>query len=335
MPFVSTSGGQRFASAEGESLLDAALRQDVTMAYSCRTGRCNSCKARLRGGTTQLLHPETGLGESDRQAGWVLTCSRSATSDVELEIDDLGGVHLPPPRTLPCRIQSLRLLAGDILEVVLRLPPSMALDFLPGQYVEIIGHGGVRRSYSIANAPQQDRRLALHIRRVPGGAFSEYWFGQAGVNDLLRLKGPLGTFFLRDTAGVDLLLLATGTGLAPVKAIVEGLASSGARPRSVSVYWGMRRADELYWTPGNRADTLRPGPSPTFVPVLSRAGPGWTGARGYVQHVAIDRHRDWRSTTAYVCGSEAMIEGARQAFVEAGLEERRFHADAFVCSATI
>lgn len=324
---VRTRSGRCFGAAAGETLLDAALRAEVTLAYSCRTGRCGTCKGRLCGGRTATLHEELGLTASERDAGWVLTCVRTALSEVELEIEDLRNIKLAAPRTLPCRIQALDRLAGDVLKVVLRLPPGSGFNYLPGQYIDVIGHGGLRRSYSVANAPAAHQQIELHIRRVDGGAMSDYWFGAAKLNDLLRLHGPLGTFCLRDFAGADLVFLATGTGIAPVKAILEGLNMQAASPRSVTVYWGGRLPTDLYW------DTRGAGTAHRFVPVLSRAGATWDGARGHVQDLLLAEERNWDRAIVYACGSDAMIHDARRQLATAGLGEGRFFSDAFVCSA--
>ena len=329
MPFVQTSNGKSFTVESGETLLDGALRAKVTLAYSCRTGRCGTCKGHVRAGSTVAIHDEVGLSELERASGWILTCVRSAASMVNLEIEDLGDVQLFPAKTMPCRIQALERLSVDVIKVTLRLPPTADFSFHPGQYIDVIGHGGIRRSYSIANAPSPEKQIELHIRQVPGGAMSVYWFEQAKVNDLLRLQGPLGTFFLRDVDGMDLTFLATGTGIAPVKSMLEGLARSTSlpAPRSISVYWGGRVVHDVYWNP---ADT---GVRHEFVPVLSRSDIEWSGARGHVQHAMLAKTHDWDRTAVYACGSEAMIHDARQQLVAAGLNERRFYSDAFVCSA--
>ncbi|MFM2343374.1 MAG: hypothetical protein RLZZ592_3027 [Pseudomonadota bacterium] len=326
MPLITTTQGRQFSATEGESLLDAALRADVALSYSCRTGRCSSCKGKIREGETRLLHEETGLSPAEREEGWVLTCSRQAVSEVLLEVEDLG-VPLIPARTLPCRIQSLERLSADVLRVELRLPPNSRFNYRAGQYIDVIGPGGVRRSYSVANAPVEGRPLELHIRQVPGGAMSQYWFEQARPNDLLRLHGPLGTFFLRDVADRDLVFLATGTGLAPVKAMLESLSEADApRPRSVTVYWGGRVPADLYWESSALAVPHR------FVPVLSRADADWHGRRGHVQAVMLADSTALDQSVVYACGSDLMIRDAHAQLVAAGLPEQRFHSDAFVCS---
>ncbi len=331
MPQIQTTHGLAFAAEAGESILDAALRAGVSLPYSCRTGRCSTCKCRIKSGDARALHPETGLTPSELAEGWVLSCVRSASGDVVLDVESLG-VQLAAPRTQPCRIVSLERLASDVLRVILRLPPAVAITYEAGQYIDVIGPGGVRRSYSIANAQVPERTLELHVREVDGGVMSAYWFGEAKANDLLRLYGPLGTFFLRDFADLDLVFLATGTGIAPVKAILESLSvrQDGA-PRSIRLFWGARHRQDIYWQPPAGAA----GVSIDFVPVLSRAGTDWAGARGHVQDAFLERTgtADLSRCRVYACGSDAMIHGARAGLVQAGLDERHLLSDAFVCSA--
>jgi CDP-4-dehydro-6-deoxyglucose reductase len=328
MANIELSGGPSFVSEQRESLLDAAMRSNVQLAYSCKTGRCSTCKSKVLSGQTEPLQDELGLSEQEKQEGWILGCVRTAVTDIVLDAEDLGGVELPAAKTLPCRVHSIEKLAPDVVKVQLRLPPTSDFRFLPGQYVDVIGQGGIRRSYSLANANASEKMLELHIREVEGGAMSQYWFKDAKPNDLLRLHGPLGTFFLRESNGADVVFLATGTGIAPIKAMLEGiaLADPAARPRSVSVFWGGRIQSDLYWTPDG-------DPSLRFVPVLSRAGEEWRHARGHVQDVLIAEAPNLMETIVYACGSPAMIQGAKQALIEQGLPERRFYSDAFVCSA--
>jgi len=329
MSVVRISSGKSFEAREGESVLDAALRAEVALPYSCRTGRCGTCKGVLRDGTTSLLHDELELTSAERASGTILTCVRSATSNLELIIDDLGDVRLATARTWPCRVQLLERLSSDVMRVVLRLPPVGEFSFRPGQYVDVIGHGGVRRSYSVACAPTGGKQIELHIRQVRGGTMSDYWFEHAAPNDLLRLHGPLGTFFIRETTGLDLVFLATGTGIAPIKAMLEDLATHNDQPQSTTVYWGGRVPSDIYWDPTKSEAMLR------FVPVLSRAGDEWTGVRGHVQDALLRERRDWRRVAVYACGSEAMIHAARAQLLSAGLPERRFYSDAFVSSAPV
>ena len=331
MPIVHLSNGKSFACDEPASLLASAEAAGLVLEHSCRTGRCSSCKARVNAGATKALRSEQGLSDQEIDDGWILTCVRTASEDVRLDVADLGDVVRHPRRLVPCRIQSLERVAADVLKVVLRLPPTTALGYLPGQFFDVVGRDSLRRSYSIANASAESSGgLEIHVREVPGGAMSAYWFEQAKVNDLLRLDGPLGTFFVRETQGDDLVFLATGTGIAPVKAMLEGLvrSASSVLPKRISVYWGGRTEQDHYWRPDATLSAL----DIDFVPVCSRPAPGWTGARGHVQDVFLRTHPDLSRTWIYACGSSEMIESATALLADAGLPSSRLHSDAFVPS---
>lgn len=309
------------------SLLASAEAAGVRPAYSCRIGRCSTCKAKVRSGETRLLDAEVGLTAEERAEGWVLTCVRAAETPVEVAFDELlPDVDLPVPRTVPCRISSLATVAPGVVRVRLRFPPKQQVRFLAGQHVEVIGPGGARRAYSIAHAPRTDGEIELHVRLLEGGVLSS-WFEHAAANDLLRIYGPLGTFVQRDAANQHVVFLATGTGIAPVVAHLEALAQlpQDRAPRSVSVYWGNRTEADLYWQP-DAASRCH------FVPVLSAADHRWSGARGHVQDVFLSVAQPLDEVMVYACGSDVMIHSSRSLLVERGLDERRFHADAFVSS---
>jgi CDP-4-dehydro-6-deoxyglucose reductase len=328
---IHLTSGREFAAESGVTLLDAASTAGIALPYSCRTGRCSTCKALVQRGQTRPLTDEVGLSLEEVEAGWILTCARVAETDVALDIEDLGAVQLPQPRTLPCRITELERLAPDVLRVKLRLPPTSNLSFIPGQYIDVIGINGTRRSYSLANASFSDKLIELHVRAVSGGAMSDYWFNHAKTNDLLRLNGPLGTFFLRGCANTDVFFLATGTGIAPVKAILESLMQmrEEQQPRSLTVLWGGRKPEDFYIDiaaiPGNHR----------YIPVISRPNEGWTGAKGYVQDILLATAPDLSNAAVYACGSDSMIHDAKQLLSNAGLPLARFYSDAFVSSGNI
>jgi CDP-4-dehydro-6-deoxyglucose reductase len=301
MPLISLTSGRQFQAEPNENLLDAGLRGGVSLAYSCRTGRCSTCKARVVTGQTAPLVAETGLPEEEGADGWILTCARAAATDLTLDVEDLTDLQLAAPRTLPCRIQAIEFLKTDVVRVALRLPPQTAFEYRAGQYVEIIGPGGVRRSYSVANAPAPGAPLEFHIQRVDGGVMSNYWFGQASVNDFAAAVRPAGH------------VRAAGPG------------------RKTLVFWGVREEADHYLKLPEQFGAEQPGVE--VIPVLSRAGDNWAGAKGYVQDVLLARSADLSHATVYACGSDAMITGARKRLLEAGLPERAFRSDAFVCSA--
>jgi CDP-4-dehydro-6-deoxyglucose reductase, E3 len=332
MSHVTLANGTAFSAEAGTTILYAGLAQGVVLEHGCRTGRCGSCKARVVQGSTAPLRAPLSLTPGEAADGWVLTCTHEAVTDVRLDIEDLGPLADVASRVTPSRIDVVERVTDDVVRVVLRLPPASPFRFLAGQHVDVIGPAGVRRSYSISSAAAAPGKVELHVRRVDGGRFSDYWFGAAQVNDLLRFDGPRGTFFLRPVADLDVVFLATGTGIAPVLSMLAHLAAtSDARPRSVSLYWGGRHVDDHYLDPASALPGLR------YVPVVSRGGARWRGARGHVQDVLLADVAHGRASAlagavVYACGSERMIHDARRALAEAGLPPRHFHFDAFVSS---
>lgn len=328
MSKVTLSNQRTFDVNPSETILEAALRQGLLLEYSCRTGRCGICRAVVDAGSTQVLQSESALTSDERERGWILTCSRSVQSDVSLDIEDLGCLGNIEIKTLPCRITGLDKITKDVMKVGLRLPPKTRLHFLAGQHIEIIYKDGIRRSYSIANASVPNSIIELHIRSVEDGVMSRYWFNHAELNDLLHLEGPRGTFFLRNLSDHNLVFLATGTGIAPVKAMLEELAVNRQKyfAKTLTVYWGGRSPDDIYWRPESTGIFMR------FVPILSRPYATWEGRYGYVQDAMLDDGFDRTNTIVYACGSEAMTQSARRSLIAAGLPPKHFHADAFVSS---
>jgi CDP-4-dehydro-6-deoxyglucose reductase len=324
---VKLANSRVFDCLEGLTILDSGRKQGVVLEHSCRTGRCGICKVQVICGDTSVETPEHSLSEIESNEGYILTCCRSAITDVELEASDLGRLSYLQVQTLPARIDSLTKLTEDVLEVVLRTPPTSQLAFLPGQYIDVIGPGGIRRSYSVANAPRGDGLITLHIRKVLGGEMSGYWFGSAQQNDLLRFEGPLGTFCLRETAASRLVLLATGTGIAPVKAILEELQvdAKSCQFEHIYLYWGGRYSSDLYWQPEAVGLPLE------YAPVLSRE-PSWSGKKGYVQDAVLSDGLPLANAVVYACGSEEMIHDAKDSLLQAGLSVGNFYSDAFVQS---
>jgi CDP-4-dehydro-6-deoxyglucose reductase len=328
MPQVILNSGLVFHSKVSDTILDAALHANIVLPYSCKSGRCSVCRCKvISGGTSQLIR-DAVLSDDERMDGWILACAHSAQTDLFLEVEDMGRFVIPPVKLIPCRISEMKYLATDVVQVLLRLPPSTDFCYLPGQYVDITGPNGIRRSYSLANASFADKLLELHIRAVEGGVMSDYWFNHAKPNDLLRLNGPLGTFFLRDATSLDLVFLATGTGIAPVKALLESMPNIPAAqvPNSVTVLWGGRKPQDLYF------DVSHVKVPHVYIPVLSRPSDGWTGMKGYVQDALLDLNPDLSNAAVYACGSEVMIQSARSRLVRAGLPANHFYSDAFVSS---
>lgn len=327
MPKVTLTDGTSFNCEVTASVLAGALQERVALEYSCRNGRCGICKTRLVSGETTLLSDESSLTDAERAEGYVLTCCRSAMTDLELDTEALGGFADFMTKVVPARIDSLCRVNQNVLEVVLRTPPNNRLQFVPGQYVDVIGPDSIRRSYSIANAPREDGKLVLYIRRVEGGQLSDYWFNLAKVNDLLRLEGPLGTFGLRAKPQKSLVFLATGTGIAPIKAMLESLSVSVLERwfDNIFLYWGGRNRSDFFWTP--KFPTL----PVSYHPVVSRQA-DWPGKQGYVQHALLADDISLEEACVYACGSPAMIQAARLELATFGFDLKNFYSDAFVSS---
>jgi len=328
MSQVQLKSGKFFKCEEGQLILDAALEAGILLEHSCKTGRCGSCRARIISGKTQSILQENGLSSAEIDAGWILSCARTPIGSIKIDAEDLSDYPLEKPKTFPCRISCLEDLSPDVMKVSLRLPPGASFSYRAGQHIDVIAPLGMRRSYSLANKASSKGEIELHIRRVVGGGMSQYWFEQAKSNDLLRINGPKGTFFLRSIEGLDLIFLATGTGMAPIKAMLEDLASNQVfgRPRSIKLFWGGRCIQDLYWDP------VIPDVTFEFRPTLSKADSGWKGSRAYVQDLALMGVDDISNVSVYACGSSTMIKSAQSQFLAAGLKSDRFIFDAFVSS---
>jgi CDP-4-dehydro-6-deoxyglucose reductase, E3 len=324
---VTLTNGKSFDCSEDNSIIDGAKLANIYLEHSCLTGRCGRCAAIVDGAT--ILLQEEVYNEIDLDSGFVLTCCRAPREEINLEMDDLAELADYPPLTLPCRVDSVNNLSSDVVEVTLRTPPSSLLSYLPGQYIDIIWNNGIKRSYSVANAPRGDGKLVLHIKRIEGGVLSNYWFGSIRKDDLLRLRGPLGTFFLRDAEFSTLVLMATGTGIAPIKAILEQLNGHERKKFQfdrILLYWGARNRQDLYLTPNFTNINME------YRPVLSRPDSDWRGRTGYVQENVLADEVDLSKSVVYACGSEKMINASWQEFFNNGLLKKYFYSDAFLPS---
>lgn len=324
-------GQQAFDAEPDESILDAALRHGLTLPYGCRDGACGSCRGKVLSGQIDHGKAQTSaLSEADRQAGFALFCCASARSNLAIESREIRSSSEIPVKTLPARIQKLERLAPDVMLIELKLPASERLQYLAGQYIDILLKDGRRRAFSLANAPHDDACLQLHVRLVPGGLFTEQVFNTMKERDMLRLRGPHGSFFLRETSDKPILMVAGGTGFAPIKAMVEH-AMAEQTTRAIDIYWGGRRRQDLYlletaerWT--QTQANIR------FVPVLSDSENDnvWAGRTGFVHAAAMADFPDLSAHQVYVCGSPEMVAASRRDFVgQCRLPEDEFFADAF------
>jgi CDP-4-dehydro-6-deoxyglucose reductase, E3 len=318
-----------FPVADGETILEAALRAGFAIAYGCRNGACGTCKGRVTAGSVDYgSFQEHALPEADRRLGMALFCQARPLTDITIECREIGAVRDIRVRTLPCRVQRMERLAPDVMMLELRLPASERLQFLAGQYIDILMKDGTRRSLSMANAPHDDALLQLHLRNY-GGPFSDYVFNRMKEKEILRFEGPLGTFFLREDSDKPVILLASGTGFAPIKAIIEHALHKGIG-RGMTLYWGGRRRADIYMN--GLAEQWQRGHAMRYVPVLSEPRPEdhWDGRTGLVHRAVMEDFPDLAEHQVYACGAPAMVEAAQRDFTrQCGLPEDEFYSDSF------
>ncbi|WP_426091857.1 FAD-binding oxidoreductase [Flavobacterium sp. DSR3-2] len=315
-----------FLCAPADTILIGAQKQNITLDYNCKTGRCQSCKAKLIRGTSTGSIDEVGLSDQDKLNGYILTCVRKPTSDLTLDIEDLSKYALEQVRTLPSKVDKITIISDDVVELQLRIPPQSNFKYLSGQYINII-KGDYKRSYSIASS-NSNQNLVFFIKNYEGGKFSQYLFKEAKINDLLRIEGPIGTFFYRKTNKKNIVFLATGTGIAPVKAMLEQMDENHSEliNKIIYLFFGGRAEEDLFWEPKFANIKV------VFVPVLSRSDDKWNGAKGYVQDVVLSNDIDLTDSVFYACGSENMIKDSRELVINNGLSEDSFYSDAFISS---
>ena len=322
--------GHEFEVEESESILDGAQRAGYILPYSCRNGVCGSCKNRVLSGRVDYggASPTT-LTEEDKAKGLALLCQARALENVVIEAEEIDAVHDIQIRILPCRVAAMDKLAHDVMGLKLTLPQNQRLQFLAGQYIDILLKDGRRRSFSLANAPHNDEQLELQIRHVPDGYFTTHVFEKMKQKDLLRFRGPLGIFFLREDSGRPIIMVAGGTGLAPVKAILEHIFHVGIE-RSVQLYWGVRAKRDLYLM-GLLNQWDEKYANFSFVPVLSEPAEedNWQGRTGWVHEAMIADHADLSDVEVYASGPPPMINALKGVIFDHGLTPNRLFYDSF------
>jgi len=332
MPFEITikPSWHAFACDEGETVLASAMRADLMIPYGCRNGACGTCKGKILEGEVDYgAHQPGTLTPSEKAQGLALFCVATPKTPLAIEVREVrraGDIRI---RKLPCRIEKIDKVAPDVAVVSLKLPANERLQYLAGQYVDLLLKDGRRRSFSLATPPENDALLELHIRHVPGGYFSGLLFNEFKGREILRLEGPLGTFFLRDS-DKPMIFVAGGTGFAPIKAAIEHALNHDVQ-RPMVLYWGARSLRDLYLPdlPGRwqtRRSDFR------YIPVLSEplSEDRWPGRTGLVHQAVMTDFPDLTGYQVYACGGPAMIDAARADFTtRCGLPPNEFFADSF------
>ncbi len=335
--------GRIFEVDRDEPVLLAAIRQGIGLPYGCKDGACGSCKCRLlEGRVIHGTHQSKALSTEEEEAGLMLTCRAAAQTDLVIEARTVPGLGEFPVRKLPTRVSRIDRPAPDVTVLVMQLPANDQFMYKAGQYVEFILRDGDRRSYSVANAPHRQRELIgndqpaieLHLRHMPGGKFTDQVFSTLKARDILRIEGPFGSFFLREDHVQPVVLLASGTGFAPIKALIEQMEHK-AMTQPMLLYWGCRSRVDLYQHDWALAAEQRL-PQLRYIPVLSDPRPddGWQGRTGLVHQAVMSDLPDLSACEVYACGAPVMVDAAQRDFTtRCGLAETAFYADAFTSEA--
>lgn len=326
--------GNKFNVKKEETVLDAALRSGHVIPYSCRSGSCGSCKARILSGRIDYREYEGNiLSEAERAQGVALLCQAHPLADLIVDAREVTVGEEIQIKLLPCRVMKLDKLNHDVMRLSLKLPQNQQFNYLAGQYIDLLLRDGRRRSFSIANAPREGGELELHIRRVPDGFFTNQIFTTMKERDLLRFQGPLGTFFLRQDSDRPILLVAGGTGFAPIKAVIEDAIEQNIT-RPMHLFWGARTEGDLYLD-GLARTWAEQYEHIKYTPVLSEVSPGssWSGETGWVHEALLRHHSELSTFEVYMAGPPPMIDAGHTAFTAHGLNEDNLYFDSFEFSA--
>lgn len=319
----------RFDCAEGSTILDAARQAGYELPYSCRTGICGSCKGKILQGEIEAGSHTEALSEEEKAAGYALFCQARPCSDVEVGARSITKLDPNAHKLVNAKVYKVSRVSADVSVLQLRFPAGTRVKFKAGQYLQVLLADGARRSYSMANPPHQSDGALLHIRHVPDGRFSGYLESGIAAGDVITLEMPFGDFYLREDSDKPLVFVASGTGFAPVKSILEDMFKKGKPTRPITLYWGGRKAGDLYQSelPAKWAQQY---PEFTFIPVLSEEDNG-RDRTGFVHQAVLDDFTSLAGHEVYACGVPAMINAARHDFVsQRGLPADAFYADAFV-----
>ena len=328
------SSQHAFSSDGDETILEAALREGFDLPYGCRNGACGSCKGKIiEGNVDHGKYDHSALSASEIASGMTLFCCAKPLSDLLVECREVKAARDIQVRILPCRVQKMTLLGKDTMVLNLRLPANERLQFLAGQYIDILMKDGKRRSFSLANAPHDDDLLELHIRNVAGGSFTQHVFTEMKEKDILRFEGPLGTFSLQEDSEKPIILVASGTGFAPIKSMVEHALRIGIE-RRMTLYWGANALADLYMQ-DLPAKWAQEHGNFSFIPVLSAPLPedNWTGRTGFVHQAVMEDFENLANHQVYACGSPIMVQAANRDFTtQRNLPPEEFFSDAFTFS---
>lgn len=319
----------------GETILEAALSEGVPYPHGCQSGNCGACKSRLLDGAVELApYSEFALSDAERDEGLILACRAKPQGDCSVAWQELDEVVVHARRVMRCRVAAREAVTHDIYRVRLAIDAGGPFDFAAGQYAAVRFDGQPARDYSMANPPAPGsgvEEIEFHIRAMTGGAASNYVAERLAVGDAAEVEGPFGSSYLRAGHTGPVLAIAGGSGLAPIKSIVETALASGMR-QPIFLYFGVRAERDLYLEPHFRALETR-HPNFRFVPVLSEPGGATERRTGLVHEAVLNDHEEFDGCKVYLAGPPAMVEAATRELTLCGVRPQDVHADAFYTAA--
>ncbi|MCK4706977.1 MAG: 2Fe-2S iron-sulfur cluster binding domain-containing protein [Gammaproteobacteria bacterium] len=318
----------QFHCEANQTVLDAALQQGVTISYGCKNGLCGSCKGSLIAG--EITYPDgqpDGISAAEISSNEALFCKATPLTDLSIKVKVIQQQPNIEVKKLPAKVKEIEHLSEDVIQMILQLPAIEPFEFKAGQWIYFVLKDGRKRAFSIANSPNDKNELELQIRHAFGGVFTDFVFNNLKAGALLQIEGPHGTFFYQQD-NCPILLVAGGTGFAPIKGILEEMLEQQPK-QSIHLFWGLRTKKDLYLQDLIKNWTEKFNIS--YTPVLSEPekGSDWEGKTGYVHQAVLEEYPQLSEYAVYMAGPPQMIQSCQDSFVQAGLDSNKLYFDSF------
>ncbi|SFV63338.1 CDP-6-deoxy-delta-3,4-glucoseen reductase-like [hydrothermal vent metagenome] len=317
---INKTTGNKFK-VNKDNILNSALKEGLFLPYGCQKGLCGKCKAFIVSGEVSNITPNNAITKEEIDNNITLLCQCYAKSDLEIEIQELA-TRIPPSSKKNMKIKEINALNYDVFELVLEQSKENKISFLAGQYANLSYKKYIDRPFSIANTPNDDF-ISFHIKVVKGGGFTNLLANDLKIGENIEIEGPKGSFYFNEQSTNPIIMVAGGTGLGPIKAIIEYIIKHQLK-RKITLYWGVNTQDDFYLDiPKEWLEKI------TFIPVLSNPKKNWHGRIGFVHQAVLDDISDLSNYDIYVCGAPIMVKTANETFIEKGLKIENFFSDSF------